>query len=826
MEKVIKIGTRKSPLALYQARLAAALIERHNPGVRAQLIPMTTTGDRMLDGPLATAGGKGLFVKELDRALLSGQIDVAVHSLKDVPARTTPGIVTAAYMKREDPADVLVLFRTMQEQADCPAEGKDGPVLRRIGTSSVRRSEQLAALYPDAQIVCVRGNVQTRLAKLDAGEVDALVLAAAGLKRLGLEERISLRFLPAQMVPAAGQGILAVQIAQGGPMEAVAPLDDPASRYAALAERSFSEALDGGCQSPVGAYARWEEDRFLLDGFYEGERGQAGLTLDLSRMTPNDCIWLGKELARRMKQKKERKKEGRGIVWLAGAGPGDAHLLTLRTKELLEEADLIAYDALVSPEILSLAGTGVRFVSVGKRAGAHSYTQAEINSLLVREAKKGQKILRLKGGDPFLFGRGAEELESLKEAKIPYEIIPGVPSPLASLAYSGIPATHRELTSSVHLIAGHEGAGRKSRLSYPALVQMEGTLVFLMGLGRIKRIADGLLDAGMPPEKPCAVISWGTTARHCTVRGKLADIADEVHRKNVPAPAIFCVGDVCDLASVFGWRGCKPLAGRLYITTRPRKSGSILAKKLRALGAQVVELPSIRTETIQKKEAVEQAFWDIQNRSGHGWIVFTSPAGVESFFEVLSGSNLDIRSFWQNEHPLSFAVIGAATAKALAGYGIRADLMPQEYTTRSLGALLAEQADGADRIWLMRARKGAKELADDLRKAGIQVDDVALYDTISEDAPAWMDQVRLLLEEGRVDGITFTSASTVESFVSMLGETFLAAHRMACRGFFIGEKTAACARGYGIQGRTARMATMDSLVECIREEASQWFDIS
>lgn len=287
-----------------------------------------------------------------------------------------------------------------------------------------------------------------------------------------------------------------------------------------------------------------------------------------------------------------------GKVWLVGAGPGDAGLLTVKAKEVIEQADVIVYDALVSLEILSQIPSACRLIDVGKRSGNHPVPQAGINQILLDEAEKGRRVVRLKGGDPFLFGRGGEEVEALVEKKIPYEVVPGITSAIAVPAYAGIPVTHRDLASSLHIVTGHARRDGTSRINYFALAEMDATLVFLMGISAMEEICSGLREAGMPGETPAAVLEKGTTSGQRQVISTLDCLCQDAASAEIGTPAIIVVGEVCLLGEAFEWAERRPLAGRQILITRPRLSASRLGGRLRELGAQVVEVPSISTVMI------------------------------------------------------------------------------------------------------------------------------------------------------------------------------------------------------------------------------------
>ena len=414
-----------------------------------------------------------------------------------------------------------------------------------------------------------------------------------------------------------------------------------------------------------------------------------------------------------------------GKVWLVGAGPGDIGLFTLKGMEVLQQAEVVVYDSLVGQGVLAKVPTTARLIDVGKRADKHTMPQEQINQVLLEEAQKGQRVVRLKGGDPFLFGRGGEELELLTVNGIPYEIVPGVTSSIAVPAYNGIPVTHRDFCSSVHIITGHRRAGKEYDIDFKALVNTKGTLVFLMGIAALSDICFGLLEAGMDPAMPAAVLQKGTTADQKRVVATVATLKEEVDRQGIETPAIIVVGKVCRLADEFGWYEKLPLAGWKVLVTRPKGRSSRTAEELRRRGAEVLELPSIRTVPLEDQSTLVHAFEEI---SSYQWIVFTSPTGVEIFFDELKKAHKDIRSLAGAQ----IAAIGQGTAKVLEDRGILVDLIPEVYDGESLGEALAVKLQGGEKILLPRARKGNQKLVKILKEQGGQVSDIPTYDTVYE----------------------------------------------------------------------------------------------
>lgn len=480
-----------------------------------------------------------------------------------------------------------------------------------------------------------------------------------------------------------------------------------------------------------------------------------------------------------------------GKVYLVGGGPGDAGLLTCKGKKLLDQAGVVVYDALVGEAILAMIPPETRRINVGKRSGNHTCSQDEINHILLDEALKGNLVVRLQGGDPFLFGRGGEELALLAQHGVPFEVVPGVTSALSAPAYAGIPVTHRDLSASVHIYTAHRKAGTALALDYETLARLDGTLVFLMGVSALPELCRGLLDAGMDPLTPAAVVHRGATAEQSKVVSTLAALPEDA--RDMTAPAVILVGPVCSLAETLSWAERRPLFGLRFIVTRPRRRGSRLTERLRALGGEVVELPAISTQLLSGAELDE--LWESQ------WLVFTSPSGVELFFELLRERSMDVRRLAN----LKIAALGQGTADRLAGFGLLADLVPPTYDADSLGIALAQKVKAGDRVFLARAQEGSPALVERLKAVpGVEVVDRAIYQTVPT-VPV-IDPVPLL--DGRTWPV-FTSASTVRSFASMTGTERLRGVHALC----IGPQTAEQAERYGMEVKVAGAATIDSLAE-------------
>lgn len=505
-----------------------------------------------------------------------------------------------------------------------------------------------------------------------------------------------------------------------------------------------------------------------------------------------------------MRQRKQKE----GVVYLVGAGPSDAELITVKGKRLLEEADVIVYDRLVGSSVLSYGNRDAQYIDVGKRSGFHPVAQEEINQILAEEAKKGGKIVRLKGGDPLVFGRGAEEAEYLSSQGIPFEIVPGITSAVSVPAYLGIPVTHRDLASSFHVVTAHKKDGSFPDISYRALVEGGGTLVFLMGVHTVKMVAEGLLKSKMPPETPAAILERGTTARQRKIRGTVADIARKAEEEKVQSPAIILVGEAAR-EDKMDWYDKRPLAGKKIVVTRPREQKDRLAALLREKGAEVLEAPTIRIVPIRENPALDEA---LENIGGFAWLAFTSPAGVEVFRDYLKEHAIDNRRL---SH-LKFAAIGEGTANKMRDWGFCPDLIPPIYDGGHLAKELAQQVGEGERILLPRARMGSRELTDILERAGKSVSDIPLYDTCYESHP-FVDFAKEF-GEGISDYAIFTSASTVRGFLAAAPALDPSKVTALC----MGEKTEKEAREAGMITYTAGRADIEHLVLLAEEMEVPW----
>ncbi|MDD4377281.1 MAG: uroporphyrinogen-III C-methyltransferase [Eubacteriales bacterium] len=489
--------------------------------------------------------------------------------------------------------------------------------------------------------------------------------------------------------------------------------------------------------------------------------------------------------------------ENRGKVYLIGAGPGDKGLLTVKATELIGTADVIVYDRLVSNSIMGIIPENTKLIDVGKNVGNHPVPQYKINEILVEEALKGQKVVRLKGGDPFVFGRGGEELELLSENNIEFEVVPGITSSISVPAYAGIPVTHRDFCSSLHIITGHAKAGSEINIDFDALVRLNGTLIFMMSVSTVGQIAKGLMEAKMDGEMPCAVIENGTYSNQRKFISDLSNIERTVIDNNVKSPAVIVVGKVCSLSDKFDWFTELPLKGKEIIVTQPRSKSSKLEGMLRKEGAGTTLYPCIRTEFIRP---INPPFED------YNTLVFTSGEGVKSFFSWLIEKGLDSRSLYGKK----IACIGSQTAVELKKYGLKADFIPSIFDGEHLAKEMVSKGflSEGDKVILLRAKIGTQDITRLLDEEGIDYLDYPVYETYYVEH----EEIENLEE---FDYITFTSKSCVDGFVATQKRKDFTGIKALC----IGKQTAAEAEKYGFTTVISQVATVDSMVREVIENA-------
>ncbi len=480
----------------------------------------------------------------------------------------------------------------------------------------------------------------------------------------------------------------------------------------------------------------------------------------------------------------DKKKKGR--CYLVGAGPGDLGLVTLRARQLIERSEVLVYDYLCNPEMLAWVPEKAEIIYAGKKAGAHTLKQAEINALLVEKTGAGLEVVRLKGGDPFLFGRGGEEALALAEAKLAFEVVPGVTSAIAAPAYAGIPVTQRGLTSHVTFFTGHEDPEKtESAIDFAALAKLGGTQVMLMGVERIEAIVAQMREHGVRADLPVALVRWGTTGRQQTVTGTLQTIAQRLLEAEFTAPAVAVFGEVVSLGKKLDWLADRPLSGKRIVVTRTRKQAGALSNRLRDLGAEVIELPTIRIEPPSDLRAFAEL---VQDSHGYDWIVFTSPNGVTAFFEMFYKLYDDARDLGAAR----IAAIGPATAARVREFHLKVNLQPEEFVAEGVVRAFKKEGDIENlRILIARAEEARDLLTKELSAMGAIVDVAIAYRTVAETDDR--TEARTRLAEQGADMITFTSSSTVENFLA-LGLPWPAGLKVAS----IGPITSKTARARGL----------------------------
>ena len=480
----------------------------------------------------------------------------------------------------------------------------------------------------------------------------------------------------------------------------------------------------------------------------------------------------------------------RGKVYLVGAGPGDPGLVTIKALKLLAQGDVIVYDQLASPELLKQARAGAEVIYVGKKAGAHTLPQGGINQLLVDKARAGLTVVRLKGGDPFVFGRGGEEAEAMAAAGVPFEVVPGVTSAVAVPAYAGIPVTHRDYTTLVTFITGHEDPTKEaSTIPWANLGQNPGTLVFLMGVKNLAENCRRLVAAGRAPETPAAVIQSGTLPSQRTVVGTLANIAEVAGAASIEPPAILVVGGVAELHDRLAWWEKRPLWGKVAVVTRTREQASTLVELLAAAGARCLEVPTLEIAPPEDFGPLDAALTHLPD---YAWVIFTSANGVAAFFQRLFEKGLDVRAL----AGVKLAAIGPATAQALKERGLVADVVPRRFVAEDLAQVLLPHLAPGSRVLLARAVQAREVLPETLSGAGVQVEVVPVYQVRTpRDIP---EEARPFIESGRIDILTFASSATVHNFAALVGKEKFQALAKTALVAAIGPITLATLEEYGI----------------------------
>ena len=759
MSNKIVVGTRGSILALAQAEKVKQLIEdkylelkksgdtrlskifggAENLDVELKII--VTKGDKDLRDfqKIQGTSQKDLFVKEIEREMLENKIDLAVHSLKDMPQVTPNGLLNASFPIREDNRDVLV-SRNGKKLEELPENAI-------VGTGSTRREKEILNLRRDVQIKSIRGNIHTRLKKLDDGEYDAIVLATAGLKRVGLEDRITQYFRENEFIPAPGQGILCIQCRENDNKirTLLEEINDDEVKLMCQAEREFSKIFDGGCHTPIGCSSKIDGENLTLKGmFYEGD------TRILEEITGKkyDAEKLAQELAEKIKRVvKMEKNKVKGKVYIAGAGCGDEQLITLKLKNILEKADCVIYDRLVNPNILQYSKPGAELIYMGKENTEGGELQLKINQTIVEKTFENAIVLRLKGGDPFVFGRGGEEIEALLAKNIEFEVIPGITSSIAVPAYAGIPVTHRGINTSFHVFTGHTKIDG-SEHDFSTIAKLDGTLIFLMGLGNLEKIVENLVENGKKVDTPVAIIKDGTTSKQKTYTGTLGTIVEIVKENNVKSPVIIIIGEVVNLREKMQWFEKKVLSGKNILVTRNKEKQKRVADKINELGGQAVSLPLIN---------IEYNEFEMPDLSQYGAILFNSANSVIGFMNKIK----DMRQLAN----VKIGVVGTKTAEEMENYKIIPDFYPKEYTVEHLATESVKFTNPNERVLFVVSNISPVDTEKYDKLYGRKYEKVVVYST----EQVKIEEEKVEREVRKSDILMFLSSSTFESFVKNLG---------------------------------------------------------
>jgi len=790
--RTIRLGTRKSKLAMAQTMMVAEALKEAEPGIQVEIVPVVTTGDKILDRALTEFGGKGVFISEFEEGILADRFDAAVHSAKDMPMELLDGLEVAAVLPRTDAEDVFVTVKGR--------EVTNHPMV--VGTGSLRRQLQILE-QKDAVCKLIRGNVDTRLAKLYDGQYDAIILAAAGLKRLGLfsDERFEFEYLPTKLfTPAGGQAIIAIEAKVNSEFkELFAKINHEPSALALKTERYVLECLGAGCNEAIGAYSYLQDGQLVVQMLKETKQG---LERREVMGAPSEYKALVHELIRSVNP---------GMVYLVGAGPGDPELLTLKGKRLLSQAEVLVYDRLASPEFLNMVQDSCEKIYVGKKPGNHSMVQEEINQILVHYGLRGKNIVRLKGGDPFVFGRGGEEILELEKYGIPYEVISGVTSPVAALADAGIPITHRGISQSFHVITGHTAIKAKGigvlgdqddtlTDGFSEYAKLQGSLVFLMGLKNLDLIVERLIKNGKDPKTPAAIVTEGTLPSMRCVRSSLEALPQAAKDHGLRSPGIIVVGPVAEFEMTV--KKDLPLSGLTVGVTGTDAIYEKLASKLNAEGAFVSRVGKSGIVPLNQDKLVQT----LRELDTYHWIVFTSRNAIDLFFDKVKTEKIDMRVFGH----VKFAVVGNGTKEYLQRFGFYADYMPDEFTTEKLTDGLCSVVKAQERVLIPRAKQGSKRLTEILSEANIAYTDLSIYDVNVETT-----EVSGL--KG-LDYLTFESGSGVRGFFENDPEEKARMLNQFVYPVCIGHVTADVLKEYGVtRALVAKDYTADGICEILKE---------
>lgn len=741
------IGTRGSKLALAQSEFVMEQLKEAYPDDEFELKVIVTTGDKDLNTPLPALSGKGVFVKEIEKELLSGEIDLAVHSMKDMPPILPKGLILTNAWTREDASDALV--------SDQYSSIEELPEHAVIGTSSIRRKTQLLQLRPDLCIVDVRGNVETRIRKMREQKMDGILLATAGLKRLGLENRIAKKLDTDVFVPACCQGILAIEMRESD-MELRKKLDKLADKdvtFAAECERTFLTEMGGDCKTPVGGNVKKTEDGYQLTGWWCDQEG----ICTKSTLPGQDPYALARAVSEVLQEKT-------GRVFLVGAGPFDEELLTLKAAHLIQTADCIIYDRLLNPKILQWAKEDCECIYVGKENHHHTLAQDGINELIAKKAKEHHMVVRLKGGDPYVFGRGGEEGAYLYQQGIPFEVVPGISSCIAGPQAAGIPVTHRGLSMGFQVHTAHSKRDELADLDYKAMAASGDTLIFLMGLGVVEQLTKKLIEAGLSGDTPAAVVSNATMPGQETLVSDVRHLAEETEKnKKITSPAIIVIGQVVTMRNVLATG--EEIQKKKLLLPVLQKNENHLVQMLTKKGYEVNSVLVGAIEYLEEK--VEPC----------NYLIVTSKNGVEGFRRAIEASQMDIRSFSRTK----FVSLGKKVSDALRKIGITADIEAEKPNSESLVEALLPKLNTHDSVGYLKAEETADTIKDAL-SGQCDYREFVLYRNKK-------CEITFTGTVSEYEGILFTSASMVRRMAEYFDSAGRLLEFQLCHAYSIGPVT-------------------------------------
>ncbi|MFR7764571.1 MAG: hydroxymethylbilane synthase [Anaerococcus obesiensis] len=772
---MIKIGSRGSLLALIQAELVKEILQEE--GLDVKIIKISTKGDRIRDRKIDQINSKGVFVKEIEQALLEKKIDIAVHSLKDMPSNIDEKLIFAPALKAEDPRDVFVgkdIFKKMDDLNNA-----------LVGTGSNRRICQGRNYFLNIKFRPIRGNVETRIGKIEKENLDGVILAKAGLIRAGLDKKINFDLDPHIFVPSPCQGILGIEIRKEDEnlFEIFKKHSHRNSQIRMESERAFQKELGADCSTPMGIFTEIDNEKITLTGAFAFSKNEKMIYERVSGKI-SDRIKLGKNLAKKLKRKSYKK------IILAGAGIGPADNITIAVKKALDQADVIIYDRLLNQEILEPYKNKDLYY-VGKSMGDHVLSQDEINKLMVDLAKSGKKVVRLKGGDPYVFGRGSEEALFIKENGLEFETLPGLTSGIVCLNTAGIPPTHRDISTSISFITGHRSKNKNE--DFKKYAKLPGSLVFYMGLKNLPNIIKDLIDGGMKKDKKIAIISNGSSPKQKVYTSTIEKVLEEIDLEKIKRPAIIVISDTIGLREYLNYFENKNF-GRKIALTRDYESGIKDKKKLEVMGFDVKIIPTIKI--VEKNlDILEEKFKDFS----YDYLVFTSKNAVKIFFDNLI-ENHDIRDIGK----VKIVAIGEKTKKEIEKYNLKVDIVPRNFVGENLLDEMGKYVKKDDKIFFPHSNLSRKKIIDGLDNIGI-LDEVEIYDNIKEEK---------LDRDFDFDEIIFTSSSCVNNFVEIYGKEALNNKKI----YSIGQITTKTIENHGLEVyKESNKQSMDFLMEKIGE---------